>query len=256
MMRYRTLRHRYRSRYRTSASSNVCCFDLGSSVVLPDGGYRRFWQEAELPCHADVIAGGPMFDDQAVFHPEHVDVLRLEALAGRRYARQQPFVYERVLANSLMGSTKHTTRHDPIPFRQDVERRHFHIRECIQDVLKYCANHIAVDRDTVIDHLVGEKFALSCESFLFDGLEHLPNGNFILFYHVHYSFNFGLKMVQFNVWSFREKLHKLQSAFSDRASVIAHDIDRLTEHWDAESASRAIRTIHRRKFRKVRQGTS
>src|SRR5262245_11494355 len=231
-------------------------FVMNLVLLLFGGGDRRLRQEAEAPSHAYVIAGGPMFDDQALFHSEHADVLRLEALAGRWYARKQTFVDARVLANPLMGSTNHTTRHDPIPFRQDVERCHFHIRECIQDVLKYGSNHIAVDRDTVIDHLVGEKFALSCESFLFDGLEHLPNGNFILFYHVHYSFNVGLKMVQFNVWSFREKLHKLQSAFSDRASIIAHDIDRLTEHWDAESASRAIRTIHRRKFRKVRQGTS
>src|SRR5262245_56435852 len=166
-------------------------FFMNFVILLFGSGYRRFWQEAELPCHADVISGGPMFDDQAVSHPEHVDVFRLEAIAGRRYARQQPFVDKRILANPLMGSTNHTTRHDPIPFRQDVERRHFHIRECIQDVLKYGANHIAVDRDTVIDHLVGEKFALSCESFLFAGLEHLPNGNFILFYHVYYSFNFS-----------------------------------------------------------------
>jgi len=73
--------------------------------------------------------------------------------------------------------------------------------------------------------------------------EHLPNGNFILFYHVHYSFNFGLKMVQFNVWSFREKLHKVQSAFSDKAIIIAHDIDRLTEHWGAESVPRAVASV-------------
>jgi len=144
-----------------------------------------------LPCHADVIAGGPMFDDQAVFHPEYVEVFRLEALAGRRYARQQPFVDERVLANPLMGSTNHTTRHDPIPLRHDVERRHFHIRECNQDVLKYGVDHIAVDWDTVIHHMVSEEFALGCESFLLDGLEHLPNDNFILFFRVHYSFNFS-----------------------------------------------------------------
>src|SRR5215510_10842064 len=132
-----------------------------------------------------------MFDDQAVFHPEHVDVFRLETLAGRRYARQQSFVDERVLANPLMGSAKHTTRHYPFPLRHDLERRHFHIRECSQDVLKYGADHIAVDWDTVIDHMVSEKFALSCESFLLYGLEHLPNDYFILFYRVHYSFNFS-----------------------------------------------------------------
>ena len=144
-----------------------------------------------MPCHIDVIAGGPMFDDQAVFHPEHVNVLSLEALAGRRYARQQSFVDERALANPLMGSTKHAMRHDPISFRHDVERRHFHIRECSQDVLKYDAYNIAVDWDAVIDYLACEKFALSCEPFLLDGLEHLPNGNFILFDHAHYSFNFS-----------------------------------------------------------------
>ena len=144
-----------------------------------------------MPCHADVIAGGSMFDDQAVFHSEHVDVLRLEAPAGRWRPRQQSFMDERMLANPLMGSTKHTTRHDPITLRQDVERSHFHIRECSQDVLKYDADHIAVDWDTVIDYLVSEKFALSCESFLLDGLEHLPNGNFISFDLVHYSFNFS-----------------------------------------------------------------
>jgi hypothetical protein len=88
-------------------------------LLLFGGGYRRYWQEAELPCHADVIADSPMFDDQAVFHL------------------------------------------------------------------------VAVDWDTVIHYLVGEKFALSCESFLLDGLEHLPNDNFILFYRVHYSFKFG-----------------------------------------------------------------
>ena len=70
-------------------------------------------------------------------------------------------------------------------------RRHFHIRECSQDVLKYGADNLAVDWDTVIDYLVGEKFALSYESFLLDDLEHLPNGNFILFYRVHHSFNFS-----------------------------------------------------------------
>jgi hypothetical protein len=173
-------------------SAFVVWFDLDSSVGLPDGGYRRLRQEAELPCHVDVIAGGPMFDDQAVFHSEHVNVLRLEALAGRRYARQQSFVDEVDLANPLMGSANHTMRHDPIPFRHDVERRHFHIRECSQDVLKYGADNLAIDWDTVIDYLVGEKFALSYEPFLLDDLEHLPNGNFISFYRVHYSFNFSL----------------------------------------------------------------
>jgi len=183
---------------RALAGADACGRNaLGYSFDLPDGGYRRFWQETELPCHADVISGRPMFDDQAVFHPEHVYVLRLKALAGRRYARQQAFVDEWVLAKPIMGPAKHTTRHDPIPFRQDVERRHFHIRECNQDVLKYGLDHIAVDCDTVIDHLVSEKFALSCESFLLDGLEHLPNGNFILFDLVHYSFNFGSISVQF-----------------------------------------------------------
>ena len=166
--------------------------DLDFSVGLPDCGYRRFRQEAELPCHIDVIASDPMFDDQAAFHPEHVNVWRLEALAGRRYARQQSFVDEGALANPLMGSANHTMRHDPIPFRHDIERRGFHIRECCQDVLKYGADHIAVDWDTVIDYLVAEKFALSNEPFLLDDLEHLPNGNFILFYRVHYSFNFSL----------------------------------------------------------------
>ena len=39
-----------------------------------------------MPCHADVIAGRPMFDDQAVFHPEHVDVFRLEVLADGFHA--------------------------------------------------------------------------------------------------------------------------------------------------------------------------
>ena len=183
-----------------------------------------------MPCHADVIADTPMFDDQAVFHPEHVDVLRLEAFAGRRRARQQSFVDERALANPLMGSTKHTTRHDPIPLRQDVERSQFHIRECSQDVLKYGADHIAVDWRTVIDHLVSEKFGLGCASFLLDGVEHLPNGNFILFDLVHYSFNFGSISVQFrfnfsletfrsNVWFLREKLHRVQSAFSGKAVI-------------------------------------
>ena len=47
-------------------------------------------------------------------------------------------------------------------------------------------------------------------------------------------------MVQFNAWSFREKLHKVQSAFSDKAIIIAHDIDRLTEHWGAESVPLAV----------------
>jgi hypothetical protein len=155
------------------------------------GGYCRYWQEAELPCHADVIASGAMFDDQAVFHSEYVDVFSPETLAGRRHARQQSFMDERVLANPLMGSTKQTTRHDPISLRHDVERRHFYIRECNQDVLKYGVDHFAVDWDTVIDYLVGEKFALNCESSLLNGLEHLPNGDFILFYRVHYSFNFG-----------------------------------------------------------------
>jgi hypothetical protein len=173
-------------------------------LLLFGGGYRHFWQEAELPCHVDVIAGCPMFDDQAVFHPEYVDVFRIEALAGRRYARQQSFVDERVLANPLMSSTNHTTRHDPIPLRHDVERRHFHIRECNQYVLKYGADHITVDRDAVIVYLVGEKFALSYESFLLDGLEHLPNGNFILFSRVHYSFNFSAISVQF-----RSKNHSI-----------------------------------------------
>jgi hypothetical protein len=166
-------------------------FVMNFVLLLFGGGYRRLWQEAELPCHADVIADGPMFDDQAVFHPEYMDVFRLETLAGRRYASQQSFVDERVLANPLMSSTKHTTRHDPISIRHDVERGDFYIRECNQDVLEYGVDHFAVDRDTVIDYLVGEKFALSCESFLLDGLEHLPNGNFILFYRVHYSFNFS-----------------------------------------------------------------
>jgi hypothetical protein len=173
-------------------SAFVVRTDLGSSVGLPYCGYRRFRQEAELPCHIDVIADGPMFDDQAVVHPEHVNVSRLEALASRGYARQQSFVDEGALASPLMGSAKHTMRHDPIPFRHDVERRHFHVRECNQDVLKYGADHIAVDWDTVIDYLVGEKFVLSYEPFLLDDLEHLPNGNFILFSRVHYSFNFGL----------------------------------------------------------------
>jgi hypothetical protein len=71
----------------------------------------------------------------------------------------------------------------------------------------------------------------------------LPNGNFILFYHVHYSFNFGLIMVQFNVRSFREKLYKVQSAFSDKAVIIAHEIDRLTEHRVAESVPRAVASV-------------
>jgi hypothetical protein len=173
-------------------SAFVVWSDLGSSAGLPDCGYRRLRQEAELPCHIDVIAGGPMFDDQAVFHSEYVNVLRLEALAGRRYARQQSFVDEVALANPLMGSANHTMRHNPISFRHDVERRHFHIRECSQDVLKYGADNLAVDWDTVIDYLVGEKFALSYESFLLDDLEHLPNSNFISFYRVHYSFNFSL----------------------------------------------------------------
>jgi hypothetical protein len=167
-------------------------FVMNFVLLLFGCGYRRFRQEAELPCHTDVIAGGPMFDDQAVFDPEHVNVLRLEALAGRRRARQQSFVDERALTNSFMGSTNHTMRHDPIPFRHDVERRNFHVRECSQYVLKYGADHIAVDWDTVIDYLVGEKFALSYEPFLLDDLEHLPDGNFILFYRVHYLFNFSL----------------------------------------------------------------
>src|SRR5262245_766596 len=172
-------------------------FVMNLVLLLFGGGDRRLRQEAEAPSHAYVIAGGPMFDDQALFHSEHADVLRLEALAGRWYARKQTFVDARVLANPLMGSTKHTTRHDPIAFRQDVERRQCHVRECSQDVLKYGADHIAVDWDTVIDHLASEKFALSCESFLLDGSEHLPDGTFILFYRVHYSFNFGSISVQF-----------------------------------------------------------
>jgi len=98
-----------------------------------------------------------------------------------------------------MGSTEQTARHNPIPFRQNIERRYFHIRECSQDVLKYVANPVAVDRDTVINHQISEKFSLSCESFLLDGFEYLPNGSFILFYYVHYSFNFGLKMVQSSI---------------------------------------------------------
>jgi hypothetical protein len=134
---------------------------------------------------------------QAVFHPEHVNVLRLEALSGRRYARQRPFMDERVLADPLTGPTKRTARHDPIPVRRDVERRHFHIRECSQDVLKYVPYHIAVDWYAVIDHPAGEKFALGCETFLLDGLEHLPNGNFVLSYRARHSFNFSSISVQF-----------------------------------------------------------
>jgi hypothetical protein len=55
----------------------------GYSVGLLGGGFRRFWQEAESPCHAYVIVGGPMFNDRAVFHSKHVEESRLEALAGR-----------------------------------------------------------------------------------------------------------------------------------------------------------------------------
>jgi hypothetical protein len=56
--------------------------------------------------------------------------------------------------------------------------------------LKYGPNRIAVDWDTLVDHLVGEKFGLSCESFLLDSLEHLPNDNFILLDPHHFSFKF------------------------------------------------------------------
>src|SRR5262245_38163359 len=60
---------------RALAGADACGRNaLGYSFDLPDGGYRRFWQETELPCHADVISGRPMFDDQAVFHPEHVEL--------------------------------------------------------------------------------------------------------------------------------------------------------------------------------------
>src|SRR5262247_3841447 len=65
----------------------------------------------------------------------------------------------------------------------------------------------------------------------------------IICYLLQFQSNFGLKTVQFNVWLFRGRLHKVQSVFSDKAVIIAHDIDRLTEHWDAGSVPRAVASV-------------
>src|SRR5215510_4373515 len=45
------------------------------------------------------------------------------------------------------------------------------------------------------------------------------DGSIVCYEFHQFQFNFGLKIVQFNIWSFRERLHKVQSVFSDEAVI-------------------------------------